>query len=75
MDLEQYTKDVGSRLRRVRQQRGMSLAKVQDATGNRWSAAQIGMWERGDRHIRVEDLADLADFYGVDPLHLLPGAA
>ena len=75
MDLEQYTKDVGSRLRRARTMRGLSLAQVQKATGGRWSDAAIGSYERGERHIRVEDLAGLAQFYGVDPLFLMPGAA
>ena len=68
-----YSKDVGERLRQVRLDRGWSLQEVERASDGRWKAAVIGSYERGDRNISATRLLELADFYGVRPVDILPG--
>jgi transcriptional regulator with XRE-family HTH domain len=68
-----YAKDLGSRLRAIRTQQGMSLQAVERKSDGRWKAVVVGSYERGDRSISVTRLADLADFYAVPINELLPG--
>ena len=72
MDSAQYAREVGRRLRRARMNRLMSLADVEKASGRYWTAAAVGTYERAERAIKVEDLAELAAFYHLDIRHLLP---
>jgi transcriptional regulator with XRE-family HTH domain len=67
-----YAKDLGERLRRIRQQKGMSLQDVQQASRGRWKAAVVGAYERGDRNVTVTRLSELAEFYDVPITELLP---
>jgi transcriptional regulator with XRE-family HTH domain len=67
-----YVKELGERLRRIRQQKGMSLQDVQQSSRGRWKAAVVGAYERGDRNVTVSRLAELADFYDVPITELLP---
>lgn len=67
-----YAKGLGERLRKIRVQKGMSLQDVQRASGEKWKAAVVGAYERGDRNVTVARLSDLADFYGVPVSELLP---
>src|SRR5918996_4043878 len=67
-----YAKELGERLRRIRQQKGMSLQDVQQSSRGRWKAAVVGAYERGDRNVTVSRLAELADFYDVPITELLP---
>jgi len=50
----------------------MSLQEVQEASAGRWKAAVVGAYERGDRNVTVGRLAELADFYDVPVVELLP---
>jgi transcriptional regulator with XRE-family HTH domain len=68
-----YARALGSRLRAIRQQQGLSLQGVEEKSGGRWKAVVIGSYERGDRAVTVAKLAELADFYGVPVAELLPG--
>ncbi|MEI2717209.1 MAG: transcriptional regulator [Candidatus Nanopelagicales bacterium] len=68
-----YAKALGSRLRAIRQQQGLSLQGVEEKSEGRWKAVVIGSYERGDRAVTVAKLAELADFYGVPVGELLPG--
>jgi transcriptional regulator with XRE-family HTH domain len=68
-----YARALGSRLRAIRQQQGLSLQGVEEKSGGRWKAVVIGSYERGDRAVTVAKLADLSDFYGVPIAELLPG--
>ncbi len=69
-----YAKALGARLRAIRTQQGMSLHGVEEKSRGRWKAVVVGSYERGDRAVTVQRLAELADFYGV-PIHeLLPDA-
>src|ERR1700757_5410364 len=68
-----YDKALGAKLRAIRQQQGLSLHGVEQKSGGRWKAVVVGSYERGDRAVTVQKLAELADFYGVPVAELLPG--
>jgi len=50
----------------------MSLHDVQQASAGKWKAAVVGAYERGDRNVTIARLAELAEFYGVPVMELLP---
>ena len=60
-----YAKALGARLRHIRTQQGLSLHGVEEKSRGRWKAVVVGSYERGDRAVTVQRLAELADFYGV----------
>lgn len=68
-----YAKALGSRLRAIRTQQGLSLHGVEEKSQGRWKAVVVGSYERGDRAVTVQKLSELADFYGVPVAELLPG--
>ena len=70
-----YAKALGAKLRGIRQQQGLSLHGVEQKSGGRWKAVVVGSYERGDRAVTVQRLAELAHFYGVPVHELLPGNA
>jgi transcriptional regulator with XRE-family HTH domain len=67
-----YAKSLGARLRAIRTQQGLSLHGVEEKSRGRWKAVVVGSYERGDRAVTVQRLAELADFYGVPVSELLP---
>jgi transcriptional regulator with XRE-family HTH domain len=67
-----YAKALGARLRAIRTQQHLSLHGVERKSGGKWKAVVVGSYERGDRAISVQRLAELADFYGVPVGELLP---
>jgi transcriptional regulator with XRE-family HTH domain len=67
-----YTREVGGRLRAIRKQQGLSLQAVELRSEGRFKAVVVGSYERGDRVVSVNRLAELADFYGVPITELLP---
>lgn len=67
-----YAKSLGSRLRSIRQQQGLSLQGVEEKSNGRWKAVVVGSYERGDRAVTVSRLAELAEFYRVPVAELLP---
>ncbi|WP_375500361.1 transcriptional regulator [uncultured Jatrophihabitans sp.] len=67
-----YAKALGARLRAVRAQQHLSLQGVERKSDGRWKAVVVGSYERGDRAVSVQRLAELADFYGVPVSELLP---
>jgi transcriptional regulator with XRE-family HTH domain len=69
-----YARALGGRLRAIRQQQGLSLHGVEEKSQGRWKAVVVGSYERGDRAVTVQKLAELADFYGVPVAELLPDA-
>jgi len=69
---EGYAKALGARLRAVRQQQHLSLHGVERKSNGKWKAVVVGSYERGDRAVSVQRLAELADFYGVAVSDLLP---
>ena len=68
-----YARALGVRLRAIRTQQGLSLHGVEQKSQGRWKAVVVGSYERGDRAVTVQRLAELADFYGVPVQELLPG--
>ena len=66
------TNAIGERLRNIRRQQGLSLADVQERSNGHWKAVVIGAYERGDRSVSIARLAELARFYGVPLVDLLP---
>ena len=73
MPPSEYAKALGARLRAIRTQQGLSLHGVEEKSQGRWKAVVVGSYERGDRAVTVQKLADLAEFYGVPMSELLPG--
>jgi len=71
----EYAKALGTRLRAIRTQQGLSLHGVEEKSQGHWKAVVVGSYERGDRAVTVQRLAELADFYGVPVGELLPGAS
>lgn len=70
--MNDHQQRLGSRLRSIRRQQGLTLHDVEERSDGEWKAVVVGSYERGDRAISVAKLARLADFYHV-PLHdLLP---
>ncbi|MBI3688998.1 MAG: transcriptional regulator [Actinobacteria bacterium] len=67
-----YAKSLGARLRAIRTQQGLSLHGVEKKSQGRWKAVVVGSYERGDRAVTVQKLAELAEFYGVPVGELLP---
>jgi transcriptional regulator with XRE-family HTH domain len=74
MNSEQYGREVGQRLREVRVRKRLSLTMVAERSGT-VSAEALGSYERAERAVLVEKLADLAGFYGVPVVDLLPDVA
>lgn len=68
----EYARALGARLRAIRTQQGLSLHGVEKKSGGRWKAVVVGSYERGDRAVTVQKLAELAGFYGVPVSELLP---
>lgn len=68
----EYAQALGGRLRAIRQQQGLSLHGVEAKSKGRWKAVVVGSYERGDRAITVQKLAELAEFYAVPVSELLP---
>ncbi len=68
----EYARALGARLRAIRTQQQLSLHGVEERSQGRWKAVVVGSYERGDRAVTVQRLAELADFYGVPVSELLP---
>ena len=71
-EADRYAKALGARLRAVRMQQHLSLHGVERKSAGKWKAVVVGSYERGDRAVSVQRLAELADFYGVGVSDLLP---
>jgi len=70
--MTEYAKALGARLRAIRTQQGLSLHGVEEKSEGRWKAVVVGSYERGDRAVTVQRLAELAAFYGIPVAELLP---
>mgnify|MGYP000022813928 CR=1 FL=1 len=70
--VSEYAKALGTKLRAIRTQQGLSLHGVEDKSQGRWKAVVVGSYERGDRAVTVQRLSELAEFYGVPVAELLP---
>lgn len=70
--MSDYARALGARLRAARAAQGLSLHGVEERSAGRWKAVVLGSYERGDRAVTVQRLAELAEFYGVGVADLLP---
>lgn len=52
-------------LRRLRDERGLTIEQVASLAGGEWNPSTLGRWENGDRRIRPADLRSLLDVYEV----------
>ena len=75
LDDSPFTRLVGERLRRIRQQKQWSLSEVEASSDSEFKASVLGAYERGERAISVPRLERLARFYGVSIDQLLPREA
>ncbi len=67
-----YNELVGSRLRTIRRQRGLSLQDVQRLSNGEFKAAVVGAYERGERSLSLPRLHRLAAFFQVPITQFLP---
>jgi transcriptional regulator with XRE-family HTH domain len=56
-------------LRRLREERGLTIEHVAELAGGEWNPSTLGRWEKGDRRIRPADLRHLLDIYEVHGEH------
>lgn len=68
----EYARQLGARLRAIREQRGWSLRDVHEASDGRFTGSAVGTYERGERGISVQRLSELAQLYGVPVERFLP---
>ncbi len=67
-----YSQRVGSRLRSLRKQRGLTLQQVEVLSSKRLKGSLLAAYERGDRNISVSRLHQIALLYAVPVTQLLP---
>jgi transcriptional regulator with XRE-family HTH domain len=67
-----FAREVGDRLRQVRQRRRLSLHGVETLSSKEFKASVLGAYERGERIISVARLQRLAVLYDVPVDALLP---
>lgn len=72
MTEENYNRMVGSRLRAIRKQKGLSLQDVEALSDQEFKASVLGAYERGERSLSLPRLERLAAFYGVPIDQMLP---
>jgi transcriptional regulator with XRE-family HTH domain len=66
-----YAELVGDKLRKLRQERGLSLQEVCDRSGGSFVVSTLSAYERGKRSLSLERLLELSDIYGISPPVLL----
>ena len=65
--------EVGNRLRRARETLGWTQSDVETVSAGKFTQQTLSLYERGARKITLDQVADLADLYGVAPLWFLAG--
>ena len=68
---KRYAELVGEKLRRMRQDRNMSLQEVCARSGGSFVVSTLSAYERGKRSLSLERLCELAVIYGQSPTALL----
>jgi Helix-turn-helix len=67
-----FDRELRAAVMAARVTRGLSRDDVEARSGGRIKTGALGTWERGSRSIYVEQLAMLAEFYGVPAASLIP---
>lgn len=65
---------IGQELKKIRKQRGLSLAEVESLSEGRWKAVVVGSYERADRAITIGRLGALMALYQAPVSALFPQA-
>lgn len=65
-------REIGQRLRDIRESRRLSLRQVEESSNGRWKAAVVGSYERAARSPRLGQLIALTDWYGADLWDVIP---
>jgi transcriptional regulator with XRE-family HTH domain len=68
---KRYAELVGEKLRRMRQDRGLSLQEVCELSGGSFVVSTLSAYERGKRSLSLERLCELGEIYGQSPMSLL----
>ncbi len=68
---KRYAELVGEKLRRMRQDRGLSLQEVCSRSGGSFVVSTLSAYERGKRSLSLERLCELATIYGQSPMSML----
>lgn len=68
---KRYAELVGEKLRRLRQERGLSLQEVCARSGGSFVVSTLSAYERGKRSLSLERLSELAAIYGQSPTTIL----
>ena len=68
---KRYAELVGEKLRRMRQDRGLSLQEVCAKSGGSFVVSTLSAYERGKRSLSLERLCELANIYGQSPMSML----
>jgi transcriptional regulator with XRE-family HTH domain len=68
---KRYAELVGEKLRRMRQERGLSLQEVCDRSGGSFVVSTLSAYERGKRSLSLDRLCELAAIYGQSPMTVL----
>ena len=63
---------IGQELKKIRKQRGLSLAEVEALSEGRWKAVVVGSYERADRAITIGRLSALMALYQTPISALFP---
>lgn len=68
---KRYAELVGEKLRKMRQERGMSLQEVCSLSGDSFVVSTLSAYERGKRSLSLERVHELAGIYGQSTNSLL----
>jgi transcriptional regulator with XRE-family HTH domain len=70
--MSDYATTLGDRLRAIRLRQGLTLRGVERKSDGRLHAAAVGTYERGERAVTMQKLAELLDFYDVPVAECFP---
>jgi len=68
---KRFAELIGEKLRRLRQERGLSLQEVCERSGGSFVVSTLSAYERGKRSLGLERLYELASLYGQSPMSVL----
>ena len=68
---KRYVELVGEKLRKLRQDRGLSLQEVCERSGGSFVVSTLSAYERGKRSLSLERLFELSSIYGQSPMSIL----